>query len=933
MSQGVSSARTAALVRLALTLGLSGLIAWLLARHLGLHPAPLRIDLARLPWMASVAARVPDHTVEILRPQLLWGAVFLPYFALVVGSSLADLPSLQRALGVVVRAALVSLVLLALARPSATSRSHKVCTVFLIDVSESVSDEALADARATLESAIRARGENLVRAVTFARRPRGISLPEALAPGQHVSTIVRHETATRAGAGTDLAAALSLSYGLFPPGYLRRGVVLSDGVQTDGDALAEASRAARFGVRVSTVPNRRPVPAEIAVREMRLPEHIRVNEPFEVRVGVFASRASRAALTLMQGEAVNGLEGTRTVDLHPGDNEVRFRSVVRVPGDVTYAVSLAPEGGPTADRFRENNRYVTTATVPGRPSVLYVEGDTGHSEYLRSALDAGDFEVETRGGREFPQTLREMERFDFIILSDVGAEMVSAGAQDALSRYVRDLGGGFMMAGGPRSFGLGGWQGTEVERLLPVRMDSERRHDQPSVALCIVMDRSGSMQGRPLQLAQAAALATARALGPDDLIEVIAFDTEPTTLVRMQAASNRARIADSISRLRPGGGTAIFPGLDLASRDLALARAVTRHVILLTDGQGQPDEPPHIEEVVRSMVSDGITVSAVGLGTQVDRHLLEQIGRTWGGGRSYFTADANNLPQIFLRETSLVSRSAVVEEPVSPRVVAHAGFLREVEGGAIPYLYGYVSTRPKPEPAVVLMETDTDPVEPLLARWRVGLGWSLAWTSDVKNRWAVEWIHWPRWQAFWSQLVREHMRQRRRHELGLRAELIGGVVHVAVDAITQDDRFDNGLTSELTLRGPQPGGREDRVPMRQVAPGRYEADVPLDRYGAFALHAVHRRDGAVVAESFGQVNNPYPREYAAVEPDVATLTALAQATRGEVDPSPAAMFDAHGESVAHAMSLWKFPIFGAVGLLLLDLLLRRVRLFDRGFEK
>jgi len=319
----------------------------------------------------------------------------------------------------------------------------------------------------------------------------------------------------------------------------------------------------------------------------------------------------------------------------------------------------------------------------------------------------------------------------------------------------------------------------------------------------------------------------------------------------------------------------------------------------------------------------------VGLGPTVDRALLESLAHH-GRGRSYFTADASNLPQIFLRETTEVSRNAAVEDPVQPRVVGSAGFLRELQGSP-PILYGYVSTRAKPAPAQVLIETDSG--EPLLARWRVGLGWSLAWTSDLKNRWAVEWIRWPRWQAFWTQLVREHMRTRRREELGLRAEVVDGEVRASVDAIRDDDRFENGLSSELVLRGPWPATTEQRVPMRQVGPGRYEASLPLERYGAFSLRAVHRRDGQVVAESHGRVDHPYPREYAALEPDVALLSALAAATGGVTDPSTRAMFDAGGESLRHRAPVWRYPVMLAVGMMLLDLLLRRVRIFDRGFRQ
>jgi hypothetical protein len=120
--------------------------------------------------------------------------------------------------------------------------------------------------------------------------------------------------------------------------------------------------------------------------------------------------------------------------------------------------------------------------------------------------------------------------------------------------------------------------------------------------------------------------------------------------------------------------------------------------------------------------------------------------------------------------------------------------------------------------------------------------------------------------------------------------------------------------------------------MREVAPGRYETTFPLDRYGAFALHAVHRREGHTVAESYGQVNNPYPREYAALEPDAALLSQIASATGGRVDPTVPQMFDAAGETIRETQPLWRYPIFAAIAVLLIDIALRRVRFFDRSFK-
>jgi hypothetical protein len=190
------------------------------------------------------------------------------------------------------------------------------------------------------------------------------------------------------------------------------------------------------------------------------------------------------------------------------------------------------------------------------------------------------------------------------------------------------------------------------------------------------------------------------------------------------------------------------------------------------------------------------------------------------------------------------------------------------------------------------------------------------------------------------------MRQKKRQVFDMRAETdpATGHVHAVLDAIGVDDRFQNGLEATLTVASPQARGsagaspergRTLTVPMPQTAPGRYEADFPLDRYGSFLLRASLEsrvddgRRKVTVAESFGHVTNPYPREYLALSPDVATLAAAADATGGAVDAAAPALFDPAGESIRYHQDLWPRFVGAAIALFLLDLLVRRVRLFDR----
>src|SRR5262249_49350048 len=160
-----------------------------------------------------------------------------------------------------------ALVALGLSRLARSATTEKVCTVYLVDVSDSVPEEALGDARAFLAQAWAEKPkDSQVRLVTFARRPRLVA-PDENTPDKPPA-VERHVDAKgqrgERGAGSTLQAALQLAYGLYPPGYLKRAVLLSDGVQTDGDFLAEANRARDFAIKLFTVPYRRPVPPEVA---------------------------------------------------------------------------------------------------------------------------------------------------------------------------------------------------------------------------------------------------------------------------------------------------------------------------------------------------------------------------------------------------------------------------------------------------------------------------------------------------------------------------------------------------------------------------------------------------------------------------------------------------------------------------------------------
>jgi hypothetical protein len=329
------------------------------------------------------------------------------------------------------------------------------------------------------------------------------------------------------------------------------------------------------------------------------------------------------------------------------------------------------------------------------------------------------------------------------------------------------------------------------------------------------------------------------------------------------------------------------------------------------------------------MRAETITVSSVGLGTDVNRSLLQQLANA-GGGRAYFTDDPHNVPRIFVRETTTVGQNSAVEELL--RMLPHepADFLKSVDLASAPLLRGYIATRPKPRPVQVVLESELG--DPILARWRVGLGWVLAWTSDFKPRWAADLLRWRALPTFVGQLVREHMRERRHDELPMRAQLDGDELLVSVDAIGADDRFLDDLSSQVTIEGPIHGaGPRNRAthPLAQRAPGRYEARIPLTRNGSYTLRAIHRRGERVVAQSLAPFSYPYSVEYAARAPDGSLLEGASRVTGGARLSSLDALFDPAGQRVLAHEEIWPALVLLALGLFLFDVLLRRVRLLER----
>jgi len=867
-----------------------------------------------LGWLASLTG---DRTLAFERPAwLLLPLVVAPLLWVVARRSLADFPRGQLVVQALLRALVVAGVAAALAGPTLRRPARAVSAVALVDVSDSVSDEAMMTARAAVTALARAaaeHGEPAPRVVRFAARVEEIT-------GDDVAAGITR-LAPPAGVATDIALAINFGAGLVDATAIPRLVLLSDGVATRGDVLAAAERLRDRGLPLFAAPLPPGPLGDVAVVELAAPDDVRPRVPFQVDVRLAADRATEARVRLDGDAHVDIDEPEQTIAIAAGAMvTASFTVRINEPGTRTLQARLVTAPG---DRHPGNDAGVLAIATESAPRVLCVEGTPAGCTSLARALAAGNIAIDVRSARSLGRDA-DFAGVDLVALADVPRAALPDTTMAALDRYVR-AGGGLLVAGGTQSFGPGGYIGTRIEQMLPVRMDIPDKREEATLALALVIDRSGSMSGAKMDLTKEAARATAETLPAVDLIAVIVFDSQANPVVRLQRASNRQRILADISRITASGGTNILSGLREAVDELLPARARKKHIILLSDGQSPYDEIP---DLVDAASAARITVSAVGVGDGADQTLLKMIANR-GGGRFYHTRDPASIPRIFSRETSELGDRAIVERPTTARAAKRVSALAGVPLETAPALGGYVVTRPRPQAETILATADG---APLLARWQLGLGQVTAWTSDLGARWSAAWTRWPAFDKLWAQLARATMRRRAATHFPIRATRAGDVVRLAIDAVGADDRFLVGLEGGVDVTAVAPGrpaAAARTLALAETAPGRYEASFRPDiESGALLFMGRLAAGGTPIAAASGRMTLPFAPELRPHPPDEGpTLLASAAArTGGRLVTDVRAALDPGGDRRETRQPLRTPVLLATLALFIVDVFLRRVRL-------
>lgn len=797
----------------------------------------------------------------------------------------------------VLRAALIAALSVALAQPVKVSKENAPAVVFLADLSDSISREIRDRMQARIRELWDARGAAATFLVGFGQEPFLVARPE--------NRRIRLPRAPESGA-TDIAGALRFAYGLFPPDHDRRVVILSDGEETRGDLRAEAARARQFGISVFAFPLTPLSSTDVRVERVVAPPSVREGEQFEVEVQIASDSRRRVSVQLLRNKQ---------------PVERRLVTLPRGVGRVAFAVTLEGTGWHTLDarvhaqdRYPDNNRAAYRIYATGRPRVLLVQRVTGVNP-LFSLLSRQDIQL-TAG--KLPERFDELCEFDLVVLDDLALSKLDEQAAGNLRSYVEEYAGGLLVAAGAASSDLAGPEDFPIEALLPVHFRQVKKKEKIPAALIFVMDRSSSMErgGKFVILMRAVVDALSR-LRDTAQVSMIMFDDFPEVVVPLTEAKHRKKIRKILMSQRIGGGTSIYPALEAAHRQLKQSAARLKHIILLSDGQSISIYA-HYGYVVEKIARDKITITTVALGEDADQEELKRVaGRS--GGRFYFTNSMDNVPKIFSAETENITESNVVEQSIRALPAKLVEVLAGIDFDSAPPLLGYIASEARPTSEVLLKSSDRS--EPLLARWRFGLGRVAVFTTDAQGSWAGDWAKWKGFERLWPRLVNDTLRSTPPGDIRLSGKV---VEDLAVLSIRVPAERPDLPARPPRLKAIDPAGEQVELAVVRRGLGVYRAELPLVRMGPYAFEAERTGERGARERAYASLSRTYLEEHLSARANPDLLREVSHATGGKLNPAAKDVYAPGRQQREQRTGQWPPFLFLALGLFLMEVLVRRI---------
>jgi uncharacterized membrane protein len=763
------------------------------------------------------------------------------------------------------------------------------------------------------------------------------------------------------GTGTDAAGAIQLGLASLSNDAMHRILLIWDGNATAGDLNTALAAASSQHVPIDVMPLHYNVEHEVMMDKFIAPARRQEGQPFSIDVYVNNKneRNVEGDLSITDNGKLIPLQDGKTTErlvLKPGPNVERVQLPAQSVGVHQFHATItnidnvvaSVDGDITPAASQLDNKSADSFTyVQGKGRVLLVDNfDPSHTvdsgRFLKQALANEQINVTAITADQFPNNPIELQGYDSVILANVprGAGGLSDIQETMLAQYIHDTGGGLVMIGGPQTFGAGGWEGSRLEQELPVTMEVPAQRQIPKGALVLIMDPAEAPDGN--YWGEQCAVKAMEALSSRDEVGVISYAYSGGPSYRWDAPldvkGDGSKVLAALKNWElgdlPSFEDAIRTALDgngPAEPGLIASTARAKHIVLITDDD--PQMPS--DDTIQRMIENKISVSTITIYPHqpgnVAPGIRELARRT--GGRSYgpFEGNLTTLPQIFIKEATVVKRTIVQEDehgiPVTLAATA-SDLVKGITPGPLPPLYGFDLCGRKDNPLIEVPILAGPKRDPIMASWQAGLGKVAVYTGDAYNRWDANWVGSDLYEKFWSQMVRGVSRSPFSSDFETEMSVDGDKGHLVIRATKEGNAFNNFLNFAGTISG---GADLTSHPIRplQTGPGTYEADFDASQQGSYIGYLSYvGQDGKTGSLLAGTTVNSSP-EMRDLQSNDALLKEIADRTGGRYlqpfDVASADLFSRDNLQVTDSpQSIWDLLVPPLLALLILDVAVRRI---------
>ncbi len=829
------------------------------------------------------------------------------------------------------RSVLIIILSIALAEPIIESRAEDLTVAVIVDRSRSMPRSSLEKATDWLEEAADGPARQASDRLAVIQLGRD-AVPTAMPDPASVLSLANGPADVTE---TNLARGIELAKGLFPRDSASRIVLVSDGNETIGNLQAAADMARDSGIPIDVLPIEYAYEDEILFDRLMAPSHARMGQSLELRLVLRSRGPASGRLILEQDDALVDINGAAAghalpLQLEGGVHVERIVVESDEPGPIQFKATFEPDPG-SGDRIAANNTASAVTMVSGVGSVLIIDDGADSGGAFARALNQSGIATRTTLPSDLEPGVVGMLGYDMIALVGVPRWSFTDMQVRDLHAYVHDTGGGLLVTGSPEGLGAGGWIGSALEPAIPLELDPPAERQIVKGALAIIVHSCEMPQGNYWgQRVAEAAIETLNAADEVGIIEKGAGE-EAAWVLPMQVVGNR-QVALSAARQLTFGDMQMFePSMKAALQGLLQVDAGQRHVIIISDGDPSPPSAELINQYAQNKVTC-TTVMVGGHGNNPQHAAIMQRMASMTGGTFYRVDDPKQLPQIFIKEARVVSRSLIQEGQYPTTVVDNqSGPIQGFE--SVPMIDGYVLTSPRESLSRIgIVVTNDTHGDPLYAWWNYGLGRVSAFTSDLSSLWAARWLSWSRFTAFWEQGARWLMRSSSMSDFEMTIQDEGGGEFVVdLTALDSDAAFLNFLRTQAVVIAPD--GSTSGLDLQQMGPGQYRGEFQQRQAGTSVVNVnfVGRDVKGEVLKGNVQaaVSRAYSDEYRDLVDNAVMLRRVAERTGGRIlsmdDALVSDLFDRESLVMpSSAQPAWTTLAIIAAILLVLDVALRRL---------